>query len=293
MNKITVFTPTYNRAHLLPRLYQSLLNQTNQDFCWLVIDDGSTDDTLKLLDIWEGEKKIDLKYIHQKNQGMHGGHNTAYANIETELNVCIDSDDFMPRTAIELILTKWDKIKDKKGIAGIVGLDANTNGDIIGTIIPNSLELCTLSGLYNKHGVRGDKKLVYRTEVIHKFPNYPLFQGERFVPLDYLYLLIDQEYKLATLNEILVIVDYQLDGSSLNILRQYRSNPIGFAFSRISRIRYALTFKEGFKNSIHLVSSAIFLNDFSILKKVKKPFLMLAAFPFGILLNVYIRLKTK
>ena len=291
MKKITVFTPTYNRAYCLHQVYESLIRQSNQNFCWLIVDDGSNDNTKELVRCWNKDGKIEIIYIFQKNQGMHGAHNTAYANIETELNICIDSDDFLPNNAIALILKKWEAVKEDDSIAGIVGLDADKNRNIIGTAIPKELKRCTLSGLYQNHGVKGDKKLVYRTDIVKKYPPYPIFKGERFVPLDYLYLLIDQDYHLAPLNEVLIIVDYQLDGSTLNIFKQYRKNPRGFAFSRISRIQYGYTFKERFKNCIHLVSSLFLLKDISLVYNINKTLLLLSL-PFGLALFFYIRIKT-
>jgi|TARA_B110000208_G_scaffold188981_1_gene249696 glycosyltransferase involved in cell wall biosynthesis len=291
MKKITVFTPTYNRAYCLHQVYESLIRQSNQNFCWLIVDDGSNDNTKELVRCWNKDGKIEIIYIFQKNQGMHGAHNTAYANIETELNICIDSDDFLPNNAIALILEKWEAVKEDDSIAGIVGLDADKNRNIIGTAIPKELKRCTLSGLYQNHGVKGDKKLVYRTDIVKKYPPYPIFKGERFVPLDYLYLLIDQDYHLAPLNEVLIIVDYQLDGSTLNIFKQYRKNPRGFAFSRISRIQYGYTFKERFKNCIHLVSSLFLLKDISLVYNINKTLLLLSL-PFGLALFFYIRIKT-
>jgi glycosyltransferase involved in cell wall biosynthesis len=291
MKKITVFTPTYNRAYCLHQVYESLIRQSNQNFCWLIVDDGSNDNTKELVRCWNKDGKIEIIYIFQENQGMHGAHNTAYANIETELNICIDSDDFLPNNAIALILKKWEAVKEDDSIAGIVGLDADKNRNIIGTAIPKELKRCTLSGLYQNHGVKGDKKLVYRTDIVKKYPPYPIFKGERFVPLDYLYLLIDQDYHLAPLNEVLIIVDYQLDGSTLNIFKQYRKNPRGFAFSRISRIQYGYTFKERFKNCIHLVSSLFLLKDISLVYNINKTLLLLSL-PFGLALFFYIRIKT-
>ena len=291
MKKITVFTPTYNRAYCLHQVYESLIRQSNQNFCWLIVDDGSNDNTKELVRCWNKDGKIEIIYIFQKNQGMHGAHNTAYANIETKLNICIDSDDFLPNNAIALILKKWEAVKEDDSIAGIVGLDADKNRNIIGTAIPKELKRCTLSGLYQNHGVKGDKKLVYRTDIVKKYPPYPIFKGERFVPLDYLYLLIDQDYHLAPLNEVLIIVDYQLDGSTLNIFKQYRKNPRGFAFSRISRIQYGYTFKERFKNCIHLVSSLFLLKDISLVYNINKTLLLLSL-PFGLALFFYIRIKT-
>ena len=149
-----------------------------------------------------------------------------------------------------------------------------------------------LNELYSKHNVRGDKKVVYKTDIVRKYPKYPLFKNENFVPLDYLYLLIDQDYYLKPINEVLCIVDYQIDGSSLNIFRQYRKNPNGFAFSRISRIEFGATFKERFKNAIHLISSALFAKNLSLLFRTRKYLLIFLAIPFGLVLHLYILIKT-
>ncbi len=288
--EITVFTTTFNRGYCLPQVYQSLISQTNQNFIWLIIDDGSTDSTKEIATNWIAENKIEIQYILQKNQGMHGGHNTAYENCKTEFNVCIDSDDFMPNNAVEIILKNCLNLPNN--CAGLLGLDADKNNTIIGTKIPKNLTKVKLNELYTKFGVLGDKKVVYKTEIVKKYPKYPIFENEKFVPLDYLYLLIDQDYYLKPINEVLCIVEYQLDGSTKNILNQYRKNPKGFAFSRISRIKYGATFIERFKNAIHLVSSALFANNLKLLLQSDKTILVFFAIPLGIILNFYIRFKT-
>ena len=288
---LTVFTPTYNRGYCLGQVYESLLRQSNKNFIWLIIDDGSTDNTRELVENWKSDGHLEIRYIYQKNQGMHGAHNTAYSNIETELNVCIDSDDFMPDTAVDIILMNTDGL-DKAIFAGIIALDADKNGQIIGTKIPDNLHRVKLSDLYLKHGVKGDKKVVLFTDVAKSVPPYPLFPGEKFVPLDYKYLLINQCLYFKAVNEVTCIVEYQLDGSTLNIFRQYRDNPKGFSFSRISRINYGSTFTEKIKNSIHLVSSTIFSKNFGDLFKTNFTPLIILSIPFGLILNLYIRIKT-
>lgn len=291
MKTVTVFTPSYNRAHLLPRLYNSLCRQTLNDFLWLVIDDGSSDNTKELVLTWAQENKIEIQYHFKENGGMHTGHNTAYKLIDTPYNLCIDSDDFLSNNAIEIIVKHTKTLT--ADFAGIVGLDADKYGNIIGTKIPSNITKSKLSDLYLKHKVKGDKKLVYRTSIVKQYPPYPEYPNERFVPLDYIPLLIDQHYDLKPVNEILCIVEYQEDGSSMNILKQYRKNPNGFAFSRVNRIKYAKSFKERFKNSVHLVSSAIFLKNTSWLLKSDSLAHLILAIPFGILLNLYIRFKTR
>ena len=127
MPTLTVFTPAYNRAHTISRTYESLCRQTCKDFIWLVVDDGSTDGTRKLIEQWIADGIIPIQYIYQENQGMHGAHNTAYRNIATELNTCIDSDDYMPDDAVEQIIDFWKKHGSDR-YAGIIGLDATQDG---------------------------------------------------------------------------------------------------------------------------------------------------------------------
>lgn len=292
MKKITVFTPTFNRAFCLGQLYTSLGNQTNKDFVWMIIDDGSNDKTNELVQSWIDEGKIQIQYIFKENGGMHSAHNIAYKNITSELNICIDSDDFMPTDAIEKILTLW-KYKGNDKVAGIIGLDSDKEGKIIGSKIPDSIALSTLNDLYQKYQVSGDKKLVLRTAVVKKFPLYPLFPNEKLVPLGTLYLMIDQQYQYICTNDVYCIVEYLEDGSSKTIFKQYRKSPRGFGYNRIVKMQYSKSFLHKYKNAIHLVSSAIFAKDFKMI--FSNPFLILkiVAIPFGIVLNMYIRFKIK
>lgn len=291
MKTLTIFTPTYNRAHTLVRTYQSLCQQTCKNFEWLIIDDGSTDNTKEIVEQWIAEADFTIRYIHQENQGMHGAHNTAYKNIRTELNTCIDSDDYMPNDAVELIVTFWKNHKSEK-YAGFVGLDCREDGSIIGTEFPQDLQETTLMGYYASGG-KGDKKLVYRTEVINQYPEYPLFKGERYVGLAYKYMLIDQDYKLLTLNKPLVVVEYQPDGSSNSMYCQYWNNPRGFAFYRKTEMVVSPTFKRRVLSCIHYVSSCIICKDKKIIKNSPKKLLAILSILPGVLLYFIIRHKVK
>ena len=286
---LTIFTPAYNRAYTLHLGYEALLRQTCQDFEWLIIDDGSSDNTRELVSKWIKENKIPIRYHYQENQGMHGAHNTAYRLITTELNTCIDSDDYMPDNAVEKIVTFWKKYGSNE-VAGIIGLDADFQGNIIGTTFTE--EQTTLGGFYAQGG-KGDKKMIYRTEIINKYPEYPLFKGEKYVSLGYKYELIDQDYSLLTLNEVLVKVEYRPDGSSMNMFRQYIKNPQGFAFIRKSSMQLAPTAKRRFMEATHYVSSSLILKNKRFLQESPKKLLTLCAIPFGTALYLFIRFKTR
>lgn len=285
---LTIFTPTYNRGYTLHKCYESLVRQTNKDFTWLIIDDGSTDNTKELVDRWINEKKINISYHYQENQGMHGAHNAAYELIETELNVCIDSDDHMPENAVDRILIFWKKY-GSEDYAGIIGLDSKQNGEIIGSKMPEDIVSSTITDLYGKYRVQGDKKLVYRTDVIQKTPPYPIFPGEKYCPLSYKYILIDQLSPLLILNEILCHVEYLDDGSSKNIIKQYNKNPKGFHFFRKVAIQYAPNFKQRFRESIHYVSSSLMIKNYKFLFDSPRIGITLCSIPFGILLFLYLK----
>lgn len=296
MKTLTVFTPAYNRAHTIGRTYESLLRQTCKDFEWLVVDDGSTDNTRELVEGWAQEGKISIRYIWQKNQGMHGAHNTAYANISTELNVCIDSDDYMPDDAVEIIVSFWKnnyRDEDKDRIAGIIGLDADTSGNVLGAEFPQDLKETTLRDYYEVLGGSGDKKLVYRTEVVKKYPPYPLFEGEKYVGLALLYNMIDEDYKLLVCNQVMVNVDYQPEGSSFSMWKQYWNNPKGFAHFRKFDMQHAKSFKRRFQLNVHYVSHSIRSGNKSFIKESPRKLLTILALPFGWGLYLVNRRKIK
>ena len=287
---LTVFTPAYNRAHTLPRTYESLKNQTCKDFIWLIVDDGSVDNTKELVSSWmETEKEFEIQYIYKENGGMHTAHNTAYENIHTELNTCIDSDDMMPSNAVELLLNKWEEVKDR-GYAGIIGLDSDLEGNIIGKGFPPGLKETTLVGYYAAGG-EGDKKLVYRTDIINQYPPYPVFKGEKYVALAYKYRLIDQDYKLAVLDEVLVNVDYQPDGSSATMFKQYLKYPKGFAFWRKVCMQYPESLKRIPVDCMHYVSSSLISGNKHYIKESPRKVMTILMIPAGYLLTWYIKKK--
>lgn len=292
MIRLTVFTPAYNRAHTLPRTYESLCNQKCKDFCWLIIDDGSTDDTEQLVKGWmEKDNGFEIQYIYKENGGMHTAHNMAYENITTELNVCVDSDDCMAEDGVAKILKKWDEVKDS-GYAGIIGLDADMNGKIIGKSFPKSMKETTLMGYYAMGGA-GDKKLVYRTDIIKKYPPYPVFEGEKYVALAYKYRLIDQDYKLAVLPQILCNVEYQEDGSSGTMWKQYLKNPKGFAFWRKICMRYPESRKRKIIDCIHYCSSSQIAKDKWYIRESPAKFMTFLCSPLGVVLTMMVKHKAR
>ena len=233
MKTLTVFTPTYNRAHTLERLYRSLCAQTCQDFDWLVIDDGSTDETAALIQGFIDEGRIPIRYIYKENGGLYTGYNTAYANIETELNVCIDSDDAMPENAVEIIIRTWEE-KGNNRFAGLIGQDCFLDsGKPIGGDFPEDLKECYLLDLYTKRIHRGDTKQIMRTDLMKQVAPMVGFPREKYFNPIYMLLQVCDSYPLLVVNKPLCLVEYQQEDSmSKNIWRQYLNSPRSFAKMR-------------------------------------------------------------
>ena len=289
---ITVFTPAYNRAHTLLRTYESLCRQKNKDFIWLIIDDGSTDNTAEIVNKWiENTKDFEIRYIYKENGGMHTAHNVAYENIDTELNVCIDSDDMLAENAINILYNTW-KIIREKDYAGIIGLDADFDGNVLGPRFPYSGYETTLFDYERKYGSE-DKKLVYRTDVMRKYPPYPEFDGEKLVALSYKYLLCDQDYLLYSVNEILCNVEYQVDGSTNNMWKQRVNNAKGFAFYKNVRMKYPSSKSMLIKDTIHYIASSLIGHKKGFIKDSNRRGLTIILFPAGLLFSYIIRYKAQ
>lgn len=294
--QLTVFTPTYNRANLLQRCYESMKRQTNQKFVWMVIDDGSSDHTEELVKSWQLEEHdFQLEYYYKKNGGLHTAYNEAISRIETPLCVCIDSDDFMPDDAVEKILNFWEEHGSDE-YAGIVGLDYTLDGNVIGDLLPNQKSINLIDLLVGKYPiVNGDRTNVIRTELYKKYAPMKVFEGEKNFNPHYLHLQISQEYDFIVMNENLRYVEYQPGGMSDTTLKQYKNSPNSFAETRKLYLSFpdaSLKFK--FRHSIHLVSSCILAGRFrEVLKCSPCKGITMLAIPLGICLAGYINLKEK
>lgn len=288
MKTLTVFTPTYNRAHILHNCYEALLRQTCKDFLWIIVDDGSNDSTKEIVDEWIKENKFEIQYIWQENQGMHGAHNTAHMNSITPLTVCCDSDDYLSDEAVETIVTLWKEKSDEK-YAGIIGHDSNLKGEKL-VSIPSHLSETSLYDLRYRYKLKGDFKLVYRTELL-KNELYPIIKGESYLAVGYKYFLIEQKHKLIVSNKILCYIDYQNDGGTANKIRKYVEAPKGFMHYRLKMLPIMHSPFKRYWQAVHYVSSALFAREWNFLLKTPCKGTTFLAIPLGLGLNIYIRIK--
>lgn len=292
---LTVFTPTFNRAECLKKGYEALCRQTCKEFVWLVVDDGSTDQTRLLVEQWSRQEKgFEVRYIYKENGGLHTGYNVAIANIDTELSVCIDSDDYMPDDAVEKILTFWKKEGSDK-YAGIAALDAFEDGTIIGDPFPKQKSINILDVSLGKyHYKNGDRKLVVRTALYKEVAPMPSYENEKNFNPHLMHLQISEKYDFLIYNTVLCVVEYQEDGMSNGIFKQYLNSPKSFAHMR----KYMLglkgtTFRFRMRHAIHYVSSSIIARNKRFLQESPRKWDVILAVPFGAVLTVYIKNKAK
>ena len=295
MIRLTVFTPAYNRADLLPRCFESMKRQTNKNFIWMIVDDGSTDHTRELVESWMSQSTdFPIVYYYKENGGLYTAYNEAIAHMDTELCVCIDSDDFMPDDAVEKILRLWDE-QGSDQVAGIVGLDYDLEGRVIGDPLPdqptvNLIDL--LTGRYQLNN--GDRTNVVRTELYKKYAPMKKFPGEKNFNPHYMHLQISMEYDFLVMNENLRFVEYQPGGMSDSMYFQYRNSPRSFAETRklyLSFPNTPLSFRM--RQCIHYVSSSIISKNRRFLKESPAKLLTVLALPFGLGLTALIYYKTK
>ncbi|VXB17482.1 Glycosyltransferase family 2 protein [Enhydrobacter sp. AX1] len=221
---ITVFTPTYNRAYMIDKLYDSLCRQTCKDFEWIVVDDGSVDNTEELIQNFIQENKIHIVYYKQKNQGKHIAINKGVELAKGELFFIVDSDDILPKDSLEIVIEKYQSIKDDETIAGLAGRRGYISGGYIGTNKTYDDVIMTSIDFRFKKKIAGDMAEVYKTKVIRQYP-FPQFEGERFCPEALVWKRIDQQYKMLWFSDIIYEGEYIPDGLTANIFKVRKNSP--------------------------------------------------------------------
>lgn len=221
---ITVFTPTYNRAYILPKLYRSLKKQTCMDFEWLVVDDGSTDNTSELFEKWKDERSFPIRYIKQLNGGKHRAINHGVKEAKGELFFIVDSDDILSTEAIQRIVNQYMPIRNDMSFGGICGLRAYHNGKRIGGECNFGTLDCTSLDFRYKYHIKGDMAEVIRTSVFKEFP-FPEIEGEKFCPEALIFNRIATKYKLRYFYEKVYLCEYLEDGLTASIVKVRMKSP--------------------------------------------------------------------
>lgn len=289
MNRITVFTPAYNRGYTLGRLADSLLAQTNHHFDWLVIDDGSQDNTEEIIKSYiDNDPPFKITYQKIKNGGKQRAINRAVKQIESEFTFIVDSDDFLTEEAIDKVLQWTDNLP--AGVAGVAGVRANgVYRPIAGepSFDGDYVEITNLERkLYN---MQADMAEVYRTSILKKYP-FKVWEGETFVPESTVWNQIALDgYPLRWYKDIIYVCEYLDDGLTKGSWNLLKKNPMGYA---MMYNHFLLTEKTGrFNIVVQMISCLCLGHNLKLVFKSNAPFFSVLCVPIGIVL--YIRRRNQ
>lgn len=224
----SVFTPTYNRAHTLGVVHAALVAQTDRDFEWLVVDDGSTDGTAALVRAWARDASFPIRYFAQPNGGKHRAFNRGVTEARGTLFVPLDSDDGCRPDALARFRALWLDIPEaaRERYSGITVLCAGPDGRVLGRPFPADVVDARPAELMAAGAYVGDKWGFHRTDVLRRFP-FPEYDGERFVPESVVWNRIGREYLMRFVNEVLQEKTYHDDGLTRQSVATRARSPLG------------------------------------------------------------------
>lgn len=255
---LSVITPTYNRAHTLERLYESLVAQSDQDFEWIVVNDGSTDNTEELIKRFEAEKQISILYLYTENGGKHRAHNLGVIKASGELCVCVDSDDALSSDAVEDAKRVWNSHDNNEHIGILAKRGDFEKHTPICSDWPETLKACTMIALQEQYGFTGDTVLFFKTSLMKKHL-FVEFEGEKFVPEDSLYSDLDAYGTLILSKKVLYYCEYLPNGLTANYRQLLLQNPMGTSFCYYRRMHRSQKTICRVKNAI--ISQAFLLHS--------------------------------
>ncbi|MGQ2140086.1 glycosyltransferase family 2 protein [Ornithobacterium rhinotracheale] len=279
MQTISIITPTYNRAHLLNRAFNSLNNQESKDFEWIIIDDGSTDNTDELIKTLS-PNGFNLSYYKKPNGGKHTALNFGVQKAKGDFILMLDSDDELPPDAVFIVLEKIKNLPNELG--GVAGRKSLPSGKIVGTqddfdeIISSSLDI------RYKENVSGDLTEVFRTSIMREFP-FPEFKGEKFCPEALVWNRIAQKYNLLFFNKSIYIAEYQEGGLTNTIVKIRMSSPKSSMIHYSELASYNIPLKEKIKATINFWRFSFNDKDWGFKNKLSRVNFLysLVCFPLG------------
>lgn len=291
MMMVTIFTPTYNRVLLLKRLYKSLCNQDNMNFEWVVVDDGSVDDTREWIESIKKQNIFPINYIYQKNSGKHVAFNRAILEAKGELFLCVDSDDFLANSSVVgQIILDWDKIRNDKRLAGIISLKSRLDGVLLGKNFPLNIKYATPFELARKYHSYGERNIIYRLDYLKEY-SFPVFDDEKFCPDSFISDALSKKYYMWLKNTIDVVCEYQENGLSNSFSKIMKSNPKGFCIANMQIIDMENSFKDKMMNAIRYWAFKYMAGDKVIKYEGKNKMLVrLCSLP-GLLFYFYYKIR--
>ena len=288
---ITIFTPIYNRATFLLRLFDSLVKQTYKNFEWIIVDDGSSDNIRDVVNALQKKGKLDIQFIHQKNGGKHRAINVGVELAKGELFFILDSDDILPPNALELVVKYYEEIKNDSSFAGVSGIDGYFDGRIIGSGLPLEVLDSNSIDIHYKYHVIGDMKEVFRTSVMREIP-FPEIENEKFCPEDLVWNRIAQKYKLRYFNKVIYNVEYQPEGLTAKIVKIRMKSPIASTICYGEMLDLDIPIKSKIKAAINYWRFYLCIKNKSKAEKKIAP-LWICLLPVGLFFHIKDRLVAK
>lgn len=273
MAKLTIFTPTYNRAYILPKLYESLKKQTCLDFEWILIDDGSSDNTAELVNRWLSENnKFELNFHQSKHGGKIRAINKAVLLAKGNFFLIVDSDDFLKPEAVEWVYSVIPAIENDEHFAGFSGIRCRSNDDyIISPSFNGKPYIDCLNIERKKYCLEADMAEVYKTAILKKYP-FPVWEDEMYVPENVVWDKIALDgYKVRWFDKKIYVCEYLEDGITKGWNKLRMQNPMNFAMSANTYLMYA----KGLFSKLQLIGEILYCcylkGNFSYLKKTVYP----------------------
>lgn len=250
---LTILTPTYNRAGMLPQLYDSLKKQACKDFEWVIVDDGSTDNTQEVVKAWLLGSDFPIRYFYKENGGKHTALNYAVQKIEAELTFIVDSDDALTIDAVETILRYHRKYENRSNICGYAFLRSYPNGKINGKkFVPDERIASYIDARINSDDTKADKAEVFKTECLREFP-FPEYQDEKFLGEDIVWIRMARKYMMVHINKVVYVGSYQVDGLTKNRRFNNIKSPVGCMNRAIEFMQPELKWKYRIKGAIQYI----------------------------------------
>lgn len=249
---VTVFTPTYNRATVISRTFESLQQQKFRDFEWLIVDDGSTDDTEAIVTDFQRHSTFPIRYYKVPHGGKHRAYNAGLELAIGELFFVVDSDDSLTKDSLLIINSVAEILRDRDDICGIIALKENKDGAIYGTPMPHEPVINSLKEFLDCCK-DGERSFVFKTEIARKYP-FPEIEGEYFVTESVVYERLGKDWGFLIINESLTICEYQSDGLSSNIYNLMLANPIGYMIYHCQRIENSKSLIQAIRHTLRYVA---------------------------------------
>ena len=275
---ITILTPTYNRGGVLNELFQSLQKQTTKEFEWLLVDDGSRDNTKNVVEEMKQIVDFPIRYIYKENGGKHTALNVGVKQITSELTFIVDSDDTLVPDAIETILKYNNKYKSRKDICGYAFLKEYSDGKINGKLFEPDEKIGTyIDCRINADDTHADKAEVFYTECLKEFP-FPEFKNEKFLGEDLVWIRMAMKYQMVHINKAIYVAEYLGDGLTRNRRKNNIMSPHGCVARAKEFLRPELKLRYRIKGAIQYVVYGKFANEKDIISNAPDRMLVLCVY---------------